>query len=179
MSLLYVSLGANIGDREGTLRRAVCEMEHRIGPCVALSRMYETAPVGFDSPHAFLNAAAAFRVDFERLGEKAGGQVEEADGGPTVAAALCVLEITQEIECELGRLHKSVGGKYADRPIDIDLLLWGDLQMEQPELTLPHPHLHKRHFVLDPLAEIAPDLLHPTLGQSIQTIQRNNSPSKP
>ena len=62
MSLLYVSLGANIGDREGTLRRAVSEMERRIGPCVALSRMYETAPVGFDSPHAFLNAAAAFRV---------------------------------------------------------------------------------------------------------------------
>ena len=165
MSLLYVSLGANIGDREGTLRRAVSEMEHRIGPCVALSRMYETAPVGFDSPHAFLNAAAAFRVE----------RCEQ----PNEADALCLLEITQEIERELGRLHKSVGGRYADRAIDIDLLLWDNLQIGLPELTLPHPHLHKRHFVLDPLAEIAPDLLHPTLGQSIQTLQRNNSPSEP
>ena len=157
MSLLYVSLGANIGDREGTLRRAVSEMERRIGPCVALSRMYETAPVGFDSPHAFLNAAAAFRVT-------ACAQPNEAD-------ALRVLAITKEIERELGRRQKSVGGRYADRPIDIDLLLWDDLQMSQPELTLPHPHLHERHFVLDPLAEIAPDLLHPTLGKSIRAIK--------
>ena len=157
MSLLYVSLGANIGDREGTLRRAVSEMERRIGPCVALSRMYETAPVGFDSPHAFLNAAAAFRVT-------ACAQPNEAD-------ALRVLAITQEIERELGRRQKSVGGRYADRPIDIDLLLWDDLQMSLPELTLPHPHLHERHFVLDPLAEIAPDLLHPTLGKSIRAIK--------
>ena len=157
MSLLYVSLGANIGDRECTLRRAVSDMECRIGPCVAISRMYETSPVGFDSPHAFLNAAAAFRVT-------ACAQPNEAD-------ALRVLAITQEIERELGRRQKSVGGRYADRPIDIDLLLWDDLQMSQPELTLPHPHLHERHFVLDPLAEIAPDLLHPTLGKSIRAIK--------
>ena len=165
MSLLYVSLGANIGDREGTLRRAVSEMERRIGPCVALSRMYETAPVGFDSPHAFLNAAAAFRVT-------TCAQPNEAD-------ALRVLAITKEIECQLGRRQKSVGGKYADRPIDIDLLLWGDLQMARPELTLPHPHLHERAFVLDPLAEIAPDLLHPTLGQSISAIKAILSSSEP
>ena len=165
MSLLYVSLGANIGEREATLRRAVREMEHRIGPCVALSRMYETAPVGFDSPHAFLNAAAAFRVT-------ACAQPNEAD-------ALRVLAITKEIECQLGRRQKSVGGKYADRPIDIDLLLWGDLQMARPELTLPHPHLHERAFVLDPLAEIAPDLLHPTLGQSIRAIKAILSSSQP
>lgn len=165
MSLLYVSLGANIGEREATLRRAVREMEHRIGPCVAISRMYETAPVGFDSPHAFLNAAAAFRVT-------ACAQPNEAD-------ALRVLAITKEIECQLGRRQKSVGGKYADRPIDIDLLLWGDLQMARPELTLPHPHLHERAFVLDPLAEIAPDLLHPTLGQSIRAIKATLSSSQP
>lgn len=165
MSLLYVSLGANIGEREATLRRAVREMEHRIGPLVALSRMYETAPVGFDSPHAFLNAAAAFRVT-------ACAQPNEAD-------ALRVLAITKEIECQLGRRQKSVGGKYADRPIDIDLLLWGDLQMARPELTLPHPHLHERAFVLDPLAEIAPDLLHPTLGQSIRAIKATLSSSQP
>ena len=165
MSLLYVSLGANIGEREATLRRAVREMEHRIGPCVALSRMYETAPVGFDSPHAFLNAAAAFRVT-------ACAQPNEAD-------ALRVLAITKEIECQLGRRQKSVGGKYADRPIDIDLLLWGDLQMARPELTLPHPHLHERAFVLDPLAEIAPDLVHPALGQSIRAIKAILSSSQP
>ena len=64
-------------------------------------------------------------------------------------------------------------------PIGLDLLLWEDLQIGLPELTLPHPHLHERHFVLDPLAEIAPDLVHPTLRQSIQTLQCNNSPSKP
>ena len=165
MSLLYVSLGANIGDRECTLRRAVSEMECRIGPCVAISRMYETAPVGFDSPHAFLNAAAAFRVT-------ACAQPNEAD-------ALRVLAITKEIECQLGRRQKSVGGKYADRPIDIDLLLWGDLQMARPELTLPHPHLHERAFVLDPLAEIAPDLVHPALGQSIRALQAILCSSEP
>ena len=165
MSLLYVSLGANIGEREATLRRAVREMEHRIGPCVALSRMYETAPVGFDSPHAFLNTAVAFRVT-------ACAQPNEAD-------ALRVLAITKEIECQLGRRQKSVGGKYADRPIDIDLLLWGDLQMARPELTLPHPHLHERAFVLDPLAEIAPDLVHPALGQSIRALQAILSSSEP
>ena len=165
MSLLYVSLGANIGNREGTLRRAVSEMEHRIGPCVALSRMYETAPVGFDSPHAFLNAAAAFRVE----------RCEQ----PNEADALRLLEITQEIERELGRLHKSVGGRYADRPIDIDLLLWEDLQIGLPELTLPHPHLHERAFVLDPLAEIAPDLVHPALGQNIRALQAILSSSEP
>ena len=98
---------------------------------------------------------------------------------PNEADALRVLAITKEIECQLGRRQKSVGGKYADRPIDIDLLLWGDLQMARPELTLPHPHLHERAFVLDPLAEIAPDLVHPALGQSIRALQAILCSSEP
>lgn len=146
MQTLYVALGANLGDRAENLRRAIREMAARIGKLLAVSAFYETQPVGFTSPHAFLNAAAAFRTGL---------------GAPSL------LRITQDIERELGRLHKSCDGLYADRCIDIDLLLLADTVWQSPELTLPHPHLHERDFVLDPLAEIAPEVVHPTLHCTI------------
>ena len=80
---------------------------------------------------------------------------------------LSVLHLTQEIEREIGRTHKSVGGVYSDRVIDIDLLLYGDRVLDTPELKLPHPLMHERRFVMEPLVEIAPDLVHPVLKKKM------------
>lgn len=153
MPTLYLALGANLGDREASINHALELVAQRIGPVTARSRNYETRPVGFTSPHLFLNAAAA--VETER-------PVTE------------LLSLTQDIERELGRTHKTrPGAAYTDRPIDIDLLLYGDTVLTSPALTLPHPHLHERRFVLEPLAEIAPALVHPTLGLTISQLLKH------
>jgi len=135
VSTIYIGLGSNMGDREGHLRRALSLLAERIGPLTACSTFVETDPVGFSSPNKFLNAAAAFS---------------------TTLTADALLAETQQIERELGRTHKSHDGVYADRPIDIDLLLSTAETCDRPELTLPHPRLTERRFVLQPLCEIAP-----------------------
>ena len=81
-----------------------------------------------------------------------------------------LLDATERIERELGRTLKSEGGNYHDRIIDIDILLYGDGIIESDRLTIPHPLMHKRRFVLEPLAAIAPDAIHPTLGKSIKEL---------
>ena len=85
----------------------------------------------------------------------------------TLLPPLSVLYLTQEMEHEIGRTHKSVGGVYSDRLIDIDLLLYDDRVMDTPELKLPHPLMHERRFVMEPLVEIAPDLVHPVLKKKM------------
>lgn len=150
MSTLYLALGSNLGDRAGLIRRALELVADRIGPVTARSRDYETRPMGFTSPHPFLNAAACVETNLP---------VDE------------VLSRTQQIERELGREHKTApGGTYTDRPIDLDLLLYGTTTCHGPQLTLPHPHLHERRFVLEPLAEIAPDVVVPTLGLTVRAL---------
>lgn len=146
--LLYVGLGANTGRREETLRKAIEALGRRIGAPAGCSSFYETKPVGFASDHLFLNAVAAFATTLspERL-----------------------LAETQAVERELGRTSKSVDGIYRDRPIDIDLLLTDDgTTVCRHDLALPHPRLHERRFVLEPLAEIAPDVRHPGTGQTVR-----------
>lgn len=145
--IIYIGLGSNMGDRAATLRHALHLLEQRIGTCTACSRFIETRPVGFQSENLFLNAAAAFET--------------------TLDPAQLLLA-TQEIERELGRTEKSHGTVYHDRPIDIDLLLAEGVTVCTPGLTLPHPHLPMRRFVLEPLREIAPAALHPLTGQTVQ-----------
>ena len=134
----YLALGANLGDRAATMRAALRLLSQRVGPSVRCSRFYETRPVGFASTNLFLNAVALFSTNL---------------------SAEDLLAATQAIERELGRTTKSVGGHYADRPIDIDILLYDDLHLASPTLTLPHPRIGERRFVLDPLCEIGPDVV--------------------
>lgn len=145
--LIYIALGANTGNRRGALLQALQALDERIGPLVKCSSFYETEPVDFESEHLFLNAAAIFE---------------------TSLSPIQLLDITQDIEREMGRERKSHGGVHYDRCIDIDLLMLDRQQLHTPRLTLPHPHMHERLFVLEPLAEIAPDLVHPTLGKTVR-----------
>lgn len=134
---LYLSLGSNLGDREDMLRRAITLIEERVGAVQRVSSFIETEPWGFESEHPFLNAAVMVLT--------------------TLSPIEC-LDRTQQIERELGRKKKSKGGKYHDRPIDIDLLLYGDLKLSTPRLTIPHPHMYERDFVMIPLREIMPSV---------------------
>ena len=143
---VYLGLGTNIGDRRLNLTRAIELLSLALGKCIAVSRFIETAPWGFKSENSFLNCAAAFETEL---------QTTE------------LLDTTESIERELGRTVKSQGGNYSDRIIDIDILLYGNETIETERLTVPHPLMHKRDFVLQPLAEIAPDVVHPVLDKSI------------
>lgn len=143
---LYLSLGSNIGAREDFLEKALRALEENVGKLLKCSSFYETAPEGFASEHRFLNAAAEFETSLPPRD---------------------ILRITQETERALGRREKSRDGIYRDRTIDIDILLLDDLCMEEEGLSLPHPRLAERQFVLAPLAEIAPRLRHPQTGRSV------------
>lgn len=149
MATAYLSLGSNLGDRLRLIQEAVAALTVEAGPVTALSSLYETEPWGFSSPHRFLNVALALE---------------------TTLSPETLLAVTQHIERDLGRTHKSVDGRYADRTIDIDLLFVGDAVLDTPALTLPHPRLHLRRFVLEPLCEIAPALLHPLLQKSVSQL---------
>ena len=132
---LYLSLGSNIGDRRSLLHRAITLIGERIGTVQRVSSFIETEPWGFESEHPFLNAACMVLT--------------------SLSPEQC-LEATQQLERELGRTQKSKDGIYHDRPIDIDLLLYDDLEISTPTLTLPHPRMYERDFVMIPLREILP-----------------------
>lgn len=142
MTKVYLALGTNLGDKEYNLRMTVDKINERIGRVISLSAFYATAPWGFDSANFFLNAACCVE---------------------TSLSVWELLDITQEIEQEIGRKNKSVNGIYSDRLIDIDLLLYDSLIINTDKLTLPHPLMTERDFVMKPLCEIAPDLIHPVL----------------
>ena len=130
---LYLSLGSNLGDRAENLRRAIALIGERVGTVQRVSSFIETEPWGFESKNRFLNAAVMVQT--------------------TLSTEEC-LKQTQKIEREMGRKLKSKNGIYHDRPIDIDLLLYGDLKLSTPKLTIPHPRMHERDFVMIPLREI-------------------------
>ena len=145
MAIAYLGLGTNVGNKRRNMITAAALLAERVGDILALSGFYETEPWGFESENFFLNAAVKLKTSFSPLE---------------------VLQITQQIEKELGRTEKS-NGVYHDRIIDIDILLYEDEVLQIPELTLPHPLMHERKFVMDPLAEIAPFVVHPVLKERI------------
>ena len=141
MNTAYVGLGANLGDREATLRRAVELLDDGPTAVQQVSRFRETDPIGLLEQPRFLNAVACVETDL-----------------PPRA----LLELLLEIERRLGRVRE--GPRFGPRAIDLDLLVYGETILDEPGLTLPHPRLHERRFALEPLVELAPGLLVPGRG---------------
>ncbi len=146
MSTVFLGLGSNEGDRLGNLAAGL----RRLGPAglivEAVSSVWETEPVGGPPQAPFLNGAARFRT---RLGPRD------------------VLAAVQESERAAGRRRALRNGP---RPLDLDILLFDNAVIAEPDLTIPHPRLAERRFVLAPLAEIAPDVVHPVLRRSVRTL---------
>jgi len=145
---IYLSLGSNLGDRAGNLAEAVKRLG-ALGTVVAQSSLYETEPVEVESDQPwYLNSAVAMKTELEP---------EE------------FLQRVLAIERAMGR-HRS--GHKSSRSIDIDLILFGDEIVKSENLTIPHPAMHRRRFVLDPLAEIAPEVQHPILKQTVRHLRK-------
>jgi 2-amino-4-hydroxy-6-hydroxymethyldihydropteridine diphosphokinase len=137
MTRAYVGLGANLGDREGTIRAAVAALPG----VLAVSSLRETEPVGVTDQPRFLNGVAALETEL---------------------SARDLLDTLLAVERRLGRERRE---RWGPRTIDLDLLLFGEEAIDEPGLTVPHPRLHERRFALEPLAEIAPDALIPGRGR--------------
>lgn len=134
---VYLSLGTNLGDRRKNIAEAIDRIGELVGDVVRRSALYDTEPWGFSSGNRFLNAAVCVE---------------------TKLSPRQLLKATQRIEREMGREEKSVGGVYHDRLIDIDILLYGNQHINEPDLVVPHPLMKEREFVMVPLREIAADL---------------------
>ncbi len=131
--LTYLSIGTNLGNKQANIERAVVLINERVGKVVRRSSDFISEPWGFVSENTFLNIAVAVETELQPLE---------------------LLAATQRIERIMGRTHKSVNGHYADRIIDIDILLYGNEKINLPELQIPHPHIEERDFVRIPLQEI-------------------------
>ena len=128
-----MSLGTNLGNRRGNIREAIERIGEQVGVVTRQSALYETKPWGFSSPNDFINVCVLVETEL---------------------APRQLLEATQRIEKEMGRTLKSVDGVYHDRIIDIDILTYDDLNINEPDLTIPHPLMEEREFVMVPLREI-------------------------
>ena len=151
MTRAYVALGSNLGDREETLRAALGALAAEPGiDVVAVSRFYDTEPVGFVDQPRFLNGAAALETELP---------------------ARELLERLLAVELRFGRSREDVPPQ-GPRTIDLDLLLYGDAEIDEPGLRVPHPRLHERRFVLEPLADLDPALEVPGNGQVQEILAR-------
>ena len=131
--MVYLGLGTNLGDKQKNLNDAIRMLENQVGEVEKVSSVIETEPEGFRSDNMFLNAVVKVR---------------------TALSPFELLDITQDVEKSLGRKEKSSNGIYHDRVIDIDILLYDDINISTPRLVIPHPRMTQREFVMTPLAEI-------------------------
>lgn len=152
MTRIHINIGSNTGDRAALIERAVAALAARIDPAneavIRLSSIIETEPWGFQSPNKFFNIGVMIdmheTIDPETL-----------------------LRVLQSVEHEISDApHRKADGSYSDRLIDIDLIAVDDLIVATTSLTLPHPRLHERRFVLEPLAELDPKWRHPLIGKT-------------
>ena len=141
--IIFLGLGTNLGDREKNLSMAVDRIGEEIGKVIRCSSVYETEPWGFQSENRFLNMAVMVRSSLRPSG---------------------LLGRILMIEAQLGRLRSGKG--YKSRTIDIDILLYGSEVIKKEELEIPHPRIQVRKFVLEPLCELAPDMIHPVLKET-------------
>lgn len=149
MSFAYIALGSNLGDKEKNLRRALLLLTQQGVEIVRVSSFLSTEPYGVTDQPQFLNAVACVR---------------------TSLAPLALLDVLLATELAMGRVRLRHWG---ERNIDLDLLLYEDVVLDTPRLHLPHPDMQNRDFVLLPLAEIAPELKHPTLQKTIYELKEN------
>lgn len=149
MAIAYIALGSNLGDKEKNLRRALLLLTQQGVEVVRVSSFLSTEPYGVTDQPQFLNAVACVR---------------------TSLTPLALLDVLLATELAMGRVRLRHWG---ERNIDLDLLLYEDVVLDTPRLRLPHPDMQNRDFVLLPLAEIAPELKHPTLQKTIYELKEN------
>jgi len=142
---IYIALGTNLGNRLANLRAAIQSMPPEV-KVLAESHVYETPPWGYEDQPAFLNMVVKAKTEL----------LPEA-----------LLKYLKQLEVELGREQNF---RWGPRLIDLDILFYDDLVLASPPLVIPHPRLHERAFVLVPLADVAPDLIHPVLKQSVRDL---------
>jgi 2-amino-4-hydroxy-6-hydroxymethyldihydropteridine diphosphokinase len=140
-TIAYIGIGSNVGDREANCRKAI-ELLAEAGRVISVSSLYYTEPVGYKEQEDFINAVVSLETDL---------------------SARELLDACHAVEDRLGRKRTL---RWGPRTIDLDILLYGDLMMSQPDLVIPHPLMATRKFVLAPLAEIAPEVVHPVLRKT-------------
>lgn len=144
MAIVYIGIGSNIGNREASVKRALSTLNDRDIITVRLSSLYETEPWGVKNQPSFINAVAEME---------------------TGLSPMDLLNILRETERRLGRFFEAT--RWGPRVIDLDILFYDSITVNEPELKIPHPLIAQRAFVLDPLFEIAPDLVHPVTGKTV------------
>ena len=150
MNKVFLGLGGNLGNREAYLTQAIQQINKEVGAVKNVSGIFESEPWGFEHHIPFLNQVVEVETELE---------------------ALCVLDKCQLIEKLLGRKRFQDEG-YRPRNIDIDVLFYNDFIYTLPPLILPHKFLHQRMFVLEPLAQIAPDIVHPLFGITVKELKQ-------
>jgi 2-amino-4-hydroxy-6-hydroxymethyldihydropteridine diphosphokinase len=146
MNIVFLQLGSNLGDRELLLKDAITEIEDRVGNILECSKVYESTPWRVEGQENYLNQILKVK---------------------TILLADDVLLTVLDIEKQLGRVRIE---KWGERLIDIDIIFYNDSIIETPELCVPHKHLHERMFVLTPLHNIAPEMVHPKYNKTIEEL---------